>query len=43
MRIEKWFKMEVGTQLANVGGEINRVIRWKNRGIQDHRKSGVPE
>lgn len=29
---EKWSKMAVGTQLANVGGEINRAIRWKNRG-----------
>ena len=29
---EKWFKMEVGMQLANVGGEINRAIRWKSRG-----------
>lgn len=29
---EKWFEMDVGIQLANVGGEICRAIRWKNRG-----------
>lgn len=29
---EKWFEIDVGIQLANVGGEINRAIRWKNRG-----------
>lgn len=28
----KWFEMPVGTQLANVGGEVNRAIRWKDKG-----------
>ncbi len=28
----RWFQMPVGVQLANVGGEVGRAIRWKNRG-----------
>ncbi len=30
-RTLRWFEMPVGQQLANVGGEINRAIRWKNK------------
>ena len=28
--------MPVGTQIANIGGEIERALRWKNR--NDHEK-----
>ena len=28
----KWFAMPVAEQLANVGGEVGRAIRWKARG-----------
>ena len=27
----KWFEMPIGKQLANVGGEVNRAIKWKNK------------
>ena len=36
-RIERWFAMPVSVQLANVGGEVNRALRWKNR--RDREKS----
>ncbi len=34
-RALRWNQMPVGTQLANVGGEISRAIRWKNKGEKD--------
>ena len=27
-----WFAMPVGVQISNVGSEVHRAIRWKNRG-----------
>lgn len=30
-RALRWSQMSVGMQLANVGGEVNRAIRWKNK------------
>jgi len=29
---ERWFKMSLDEQLANVGTDIDRVIRWRNKG-----------
>lgn len=36
LTIMRWFAMPVGTQIANIGGEIERALRWKNR--NDHEK-----
>lgn len=27
-----WFAMPIGVQISNVGSEVHRAIRWKNRG-----------
>ena len=27
----RWFAMPVGIQISNIGGEVERAIRWKNR------------
>ena len=27
----RWFSMPIGVQISNVGSEVNRAIRWKNR------------
>lgn len=27
-----WFSMPVGVQISNVGSEVHRAIRWKNKG-----------
>lgn len=27
-----WFAMPIGMQIANVGSEVHRAIRWKNKG-----------
>ena len=27
----RWFNMPIGMQLANVGSEVARAIRWKNK------------
>ena len=29
---ERWFRMPVTEQISNIGGEVARAIRWKNRG-----------
>ena len=31
-RRQHWFNMPVSEQLQNVGSEVHRAIRWKNRG-----------
>ena len=35
----KWFRMPIGVQLSNVGSEVNRAIRWKNR--NDKQKAAI--
>jgi len=30
-REQRWFNMPIAVQLANVGGEVDRAIRWKNK------------
>jgi hypothetical protein len=30
-RIVRWFEMPVSVQLANVGSEVNRAIKYKNK------------
>lgn len=27
-----WFEMPVTMQISNIGSEVNRAIRWKNKG-----------
>lgn len=27
-----WYKMPIGEQISNVGSEVHRAIRWKNKG-----------
>ena len=27
----RWFAMPIGVQISNIGGEVERAIRWKNR------------
>ncbi len=29
---KKWFEMSVEEQISNIGGEVNRAIRWANKG-----------
>jgi hypothetical protein len=36
---ERWFKFSIAEQLANVGCEIERTIRWRNNG--DLKNSGL--
>jgi hypothetical protein len=33
---ERWFKFSLFEQLANVGADVARVIRWKNEGNVDY-------
>ncbi len=28
----RWFDMPVWMQISNIGGEVSRAIRWKNKG-----------
>lgn len=34
-----WFAMPIGVQISNVGSEVHRAIRWKNRGDVQKKKS----
>ncbi|MBD5496046.1 MAG: hypothetical protein HDR12_17180 [Lachnospiraceae bacterium] len=30
-RTLRWFEMRIGEQISNIGSEVNRAIRYKNR------------
>lgn len=38
-----WFAMPIGVQISNVGSEVHRAIRWKNRGDEQKRNSFCPK
>ena len=33
-----WFKMPVEEQISNIGSEVNRAIKWKNKGNSNRSK-----
>lgn len=34
-RTLRWFEMGIGEQISNVGSEVNRAIKYKNRNEED--------
>ena len=32
---EQWFKMSVGLQISNIGSEVHRAIRYRNKNQQE--------
>ncbi|MDR3295077.1 MAG: hypothetical protein LBT26_04505 [Clostridiales Family XIII bacterium] len=30
-RVLRWFSMPIGKQMYNIGSEVNRAIKWKNK------------
>ena len=36
---KKWFQMDIGEQMANIGGEVNRAIRWSAKGNEEKSRS----
>ena len=30
-RVMRWYAMPIGVQISNIGGEVERAIRWKNK------------
>lgn len=34
-RRQRWFAMGVGEQISNIGSEVNRAIRYKNKKEED--------
>lgn len=37
----RWEKMSLAEQMGNVGSEISRVIRWKNKGNPERMQSAL--
>jgi len=35
---ERWFKLSLAEQLANIGSEVIRAINWKEKGREDYSK-----
>ena len=33
---DKWFKLSLAEQLANIGADVGRTIKWKNRGDKEY-------
>ena len=37
-RTLRWFAMGIGEQISNVGSEVNRAIRYKNKNEEDKKR-----
>ena len=37
----RWFKLSLMEQLANVGADVDRVIRWKQKGALEHSQKAL--
>lgn len=37
----RWSAMPVGVQLSNVGSEVHRAIKWKNKGDEQKKTVSV--
>ncbi len=38
---EKWFKLSLTEQLANIGSEVIRAINWKEKGKENYSKEAT--
>ena len=38
---ERWFKLSLAEQLANIGSEVIRAINWKEKGRKDYSKEAT--
>jgi len=38
---EKWFKLSLAEQLANIGSEVIRAINWKEKGKENYSKEAT--
>ena len=38
-RAVSWFAMPIGVQISNVGSEVHRALRWKNKGDEQKKNS----
>lgn len=37
-RTLRWFEMGIGEQISNIGSEVNRAIKYKNRNEEDKKR-----
>lgn len=37
-RAMRWFEMGIGEQISNVGSEVNRAIKYKNKNEEDKKR-----
>ena len=37
-RTLRWFEMGIGEQISNIGSEVNRAIKYKNRTEEDKKR-----
>ncbi len=38
---KKWFKLSLSEQMANIGSEVGRAIRWHNKGEKEHKEKAL--
>lgn len=38
---EKWFQLSLSEQMANIGSEVVRAIRWQNKGEKLHQEKAL--
>lgn len=35
----KWFQMTLNEQMANIGSEVERALKWREKGYREHGRS----
>ncbi|MBI2446527.1 MAG: hypothetical protein HYV51_01760 [Parcubacteria group bacterium] len=38
---KKWFQLSLSEQMANIGSEVARAIRWHNSGEEEHKEKAL--
>jgi hypothetical protein len=38
---KKWFQLSLSEQMANIGSEVGRVIKWHNKNEKEHKEKAL--
>jgi len=38
---EKWFELSLSEQLANIGSEVIRAMKWRQKGEKEHSEKAI--
>ena len=38
---KKWFQLSLSEQMANIGSEVIRAVKWHNKGEKEHKEKAL--